>query len=133
MGSQHLLESLRAAVTAAPDDVELRLHLAELLVEAGEREEAVREAAQVLVLDPQNVRALRLVSGRREVAQPEPDQPPANDSDEILRGLEQQLSDIRQSQASSVPSARKRSRSPRARANASCTASRAASGSPRTA
>jgi len=50
--SEHLLASLRAAVAAAPDDVELRLHLADLLVAAGERGEAVREAAQVLVREP---------------------------------------------------------------------------------
>jgi len=94
VGSEHLLASLRAAVEAAPDDVELRLHLAELLIGAGEREEAVREAAQVLVRDPQNERALRLVSGGRDVVEPQLHQEAENDTDEILRGLDEQLSDI---------------------------------------
>lgn len=94
MGSEHLLASLRAAVAAAPDDVELRLHLAELLADAGEREEAVREAAQVLVRDPQNARALRLVSGEREVVEPPAEEAAETDAEEILRGLEEQLSDI---------------------------------------
>ena len=94
MGSERLLASLRAAVEAAPDDVELRLHLAELLVEAGEREEAVREAAQVLVREPQNARALRLVSGDGEALEPPTEQKAENDTDDVLRGLEAQLSDI---------------------------------------
>lgn len=93
MGSEQLLASLRAAIDAAPDDVELRLHLAELLEEAGQYEEAVRQAAQVLVRDPQNTRALRLVSAGREAAEP-PAEEVENDADEILRGLEEQLSDV---------------------------------------
>ena len=83
------MASLRAAVAASPDDVELRLHLAELLMDAGEREESVREAAQVLVRDPQNEHALRLVSG----GAPGRVEPPV-DHEEVLRGLEEQLSDI---------------------------------------
>ncbi|HET8751048.1 MAG TPA: ATP-binding protein [Gaiellaceae bacterium] len=94
MGSDRLLASLRAAVAASPDDVELRLHLAELLAAAGQREEAVREAAQVLVRDPQNAAALRLVSGDGEAVEPPAEQEAENDADEILRGLEEQLSDI---------------------------------------
>lgn len=93
MGSEQLLASLRAAIDAAPDDVELRLHLAELLEEAGQYEEAVRQAAQVLIRDPQNTRALRLVSAGREAAEP-PAEEVENDADEILRGLEEQLSDV---------------------------------------
>lgn len=94
MGSERLLASLRAAVEASPDDVELRLHLAQLLAEGGEREEAVREAAQVLVRDPQNARALRLVSGGPEAVEQPVEQEAESDADEILRGLEEQLSDI---------------------------------------
>ena len=89
MASEHLLASLRAAVEASPDDVELRLHLAELLMDGGEREEAVREAAQVLVRDPQNERALRFVAGGAPAGTEPPD-----DDDEVLRGLEEQLSDV---------------------------------------
>jgi len=101
MGSEHLLASLRAAVDAAPDDVELRLHLAELLAEAGQRQEAVREAAQVLVRDPQNEKALRLVSGDHEKVERSVEQDeveltavPERDDDDVLRSLDAQLSDI---------------------------------------
>jgi thioredoxin-like negative regulator of GroEL len=43
-----ILESLRNAVAAMPDDVPLRLHLAELLLRAGQRDEAVRHLGAVL-------------------------------------------------------------------------------------
>jgi len=43
-----LIRSLRAAVAAAPDDVPLRLHLAELLLDAGNSDGAVGEAAVAL-------------------------------------------------------------------------------------
>jgi SpoVK/Ycf46/Vps4 family AAA+-type ATPase len=89
------LVSLRAAVEAAPDDVALRAHLAEVLEAAGERAEAVREAGAVLQRDPSNETALRVIAGA-----PAPDHPPAtsveaaDDADEVLRGLESQLADI---------------------------------------
>jgi thioredoxin-like negative regulator of GroEL len=57
-----LLESLRAAVESAPEDIPLRLHLAELLTARGERDEAVRQAAAVLQRDPGNEAALRLLA-----------------------------------------------------------------------
>ncbi len=47
-----LLNSLAAAVAAAPDDLPLRLHLAELLIGAGRRTEAVAHLAAVLVRQP---------------------------------------------------------------------------------
>ncbi|MFJ3906441.1 tetratricopeptide repeat protein [Streptomyces sp. NPDC090025] len=43
-----LLRSLRAAVTAAPDDVPLRVHFAELLLQEGRADEAVGQAAVAL-------------------------------------------------------------------------------------
>lgn len=43
-----LIHSLRTAVAAAPDDVPLRLHLAQLLLEADRSDEAVAEAAVAL-------------------------------------------------------------------------------------
>ncbi|MFF3750310.1 ATP-binding protein [Streptomyces sp. NPDC002018] len=57
-----LIRSLRAAVAAAPDDVPLRLHLAELLLGAGRAEEAVTEAAVALQHAPgdPDARALML-------------------------------------------------------------------------
>ncbi|WP_152603728.1 tetratricopeptide repeat protein [Amycolatopsis rifamycinica] len=41
MNPDPLLDSLRAAVTAAPEDVPLRLHLAGLLLDRGARDDAV--------------------------------------------------------------------------------------------
>jgi AAA+ superfamily predicted ATPase len=58
-----LLNSLRAAVEAAPGDTTLRLHFAELLASRGERSEAVRNAAVVLQSQPDNETALRIVTG----------------------------------------------------------------------
>ena len=95
MGSDALLVSLRAAVDAAPDDVALRAHLAEVLEAAGAREAAVREAGAVLQRDPANETALRVIAGV-----PAPDHAPAitvdstDDADDVLRGLESQLADI---------------------------------------
>jgi SpoVK/Ycf46/Vps4 family AAA+-type ATPase len=62
MSSDQLLASLRAAVEAAPDDVALRAHLAELLASAGEHDEAVRQAGAVLQRDPKNAGALRVIA-----------------------------------------------------------------------
>jgi SpoVK/Ycf46/Vps4 family AAA+-type ATPase len=58
-----VLESLRKAVDAMPDDVPLRLHLAGLLLGAGQRDEAVRQLGAVLQRDPGNTQALSLLSG----------------------------------------------------------------------
>src|SRR5215469_14436012 len=49
-----VLDSLRRAVEAMPDDVPLRLHLATLLLRGGERDEAVRQLGAVLQRDPGN-------------------------------------------------------------------------------
>jgi SpoVK/Ycf46/Vps4 family AAA+-type ATPase len=49
--------ALRRAVAASPDDLELRLHLAETLLANGERGDAVTEAANVLAKDSTNLRA----------------------------------------------------------------------------
>jgi AAA+ superfamily predicted ATPase len=56
-----VLDSLRKAVEAMPDDVPLRLHLARLLRQAGERDEAVRQLGAVLQRDPGNADALALL------------------------------------------------------------------------
>jgi len=58
-----LVESLRKAIDAMPDDVELRLHLAALLIEAGQRDEGIRELGVILQADPANARALALITG----------------------------------------------------------------------
>jgi AAA+ superfamily predicted ATPase len=93
-----LLSSLRAAVTATPGDVALRLHLAELLSNAGDRDEAVRHAATVLQLDPTNSRALAIVTGPSAPSAAGASSPPvssadadAGTEDDIIAGLESQL------------------------------------------
>jgi AAA+ superfamily predicted ATPase len=56
-----VLDSLRKAVDAMPDDVPLRLHLAGLLLRAGQRDEAIRQLGAVLQRDPGNAQALGLL------------------------------------------------------------------------
>jgi predicted ATPase len=53
MSDPSLIDSLRAAVAARPDDHRLRLHLAEQLLTAGRAQEAVAEAGAVLAVEPQ--------------------------------------------------------------------------------
>jgi SpoVK/Ycf46/Vps4 family AAA+-type ATPase len=65
-----VLESLRRAVDAMPDDVPLRLHLAQLLLRANQRDEAVRHVGAILQRDPANEDALALL---REPAEAEKD------------------------------------------------------------
>ena len=60
MGSP-LIDSLLAAVEARPQDVPLRLHLAELLVGAGRQDEAVTHLATVLQQEPGNAEAKALM------------------------------------------------------------------------
>jgi len=75
-----VLDSLRRAVEAMPDDVPLRLHLATLLLRGGERDEAVRQLGAVLQRDPGNATALGLL--REDPAPAEaPGQPSAGSSD----------------------------------------------------
>jgi SpoVK/Ycf46/Vps4 family AAA+-type ATPase len=75
--SEPVLASLRLAVDAAPDDVVIRLHLAQLLGSAGHRNEAVSHAAAVLQLDPTNLEAIELISGGSRVVN-------SNESDTAL-------------------------------------------------
>jgi len=60
-----VLESLRAAVAALPDDVPLRIHLATLLLQADQRDEAVRHLGAVLQRDPGNAAAVSLLTSPR--------------------------------------------------------------------
>src|ERR1700761_1101424 len=62
MSDSPLIDSLAAAVEARPDDLPLRLHLAELLVGAGRGAEAVGHAAQVLAREPANETARQLMT-----------------------------------------------------------------------
>jgi SpoVK/Ycf46/Vps4 family AAA+-type ATPase len=59
--SDALIASLTAAVTARPDDVPLRLHLAGLLLDAGRQGEAVGQVAQALQQEPANPQAQDLM------------------------------------------------------------------------
>jgi len=61
MTDDGLVDSLMNAVSATPDDVPLRLHLAELLVERGRGAEAVPHLAQVLSREPGHERAQSLM------------------------------------------------------------------------
>jgi SpoVK/Ycf46/Vps4 family AAA+-type ATPase len=106
MTSEALLRSLRAAVEAAPDDVSLRVHLAELLAAAGERDEAVRHAAAALQREPGNAAALALIGqghAARDAEPPaapegskaSPPQPAEGDTEaEALRRLDSELDGI---------------------------------------
>jgi AAA+ superfamily predicted ATPase len=57
-----LIASLTAAVEAAPDDLPLRVHLAELLLQADRRAESIGQLAQVLARDPGHEQAQTLMS-----------------------------------------------------------------------
>lgn len=57
-----MIESLRAAVSARPDDLPLRVHLAELLLGAAQVDEAIAHASAVLAVDPQHAGARELMA-----------------------------------------------------------------------
>jgi AAA+ superfamily predicted ATPase len=76
MEPEPLLDSLRNAVAAMPDDVPLRLHLATMLLHAGQRDEAVRHLGAVLQRAPGNAEAMRLLTSAAEPAEPTAFPPP---------------------------------------------------------
>jgi AAA+ superfamily predicted ATPase len=107
--SDALLQSLRAAVDAAPDDVDLRVHYAQLLEGAGQRDEAVRQAAAALQRDPGHAGAMALLTGGAATVPtasigeagttPAPAAGPAGaaaplSDDDMLRRLDAELSDL---------------------------------------
>lgn len=95
MRSEGLLASLQAAVAALPDDVPLRVHLAEMLMAAGRREDAIRQAAEALQRDPLNTAAARVISGHPEPPMPrEADRPVGGDEDRVLARLDAELADV---------------------------------------
>ncbi|MFH9722073.1 ATP-binding protein [Streptomyces sp. NPDC017254] len=76
-----LIRSLRAAVAAAPDDVPLRLHFAELLLAEGRNDEAVAEAAVALQHAPGDADARALMMramGMPPAGSPAPEAAPAS-------------------------------------------------------
>ena len=72
-----VLDSLRKAVEAMPDDVPLRLHLATMLLRAGQRDEAIRQLGAVLQRDPGNAEALGLLRDPGPGSAEAVSQPPA--------------------------------------------------------
>jgi SpoVK/Ycf46/Vps4 family AAA+-type ATPase len=72
VGDSPLIDSLRKAVEAAPQDVPLRLHLAGLLLDAGSVAEAVSHIGTVLAAEPTSAGALDLM--QRAVGAPAPSQ-----------------------------------------------------------
>jgi SpoVK/Ycf46/Vps4 family AAA+-type ATPase len=104
MSDSPLIDSLTAAVQARPDDLPLRLHLAELLVDAGRGPEAIGHAAQVLAREPGNGAAQRLMTSALGTAPPaaappsgsvgEPALRPGGDGGVDWAAMEQDLGDI---------------------------------------
>jgi SpoVK/Ycf46/Vps4 family AAA+-type ATPase len=80
-------------VEAAPEDVALRLHFAEVLADAGDRDEAVRQAAVVLQSDPANAAAVSVIAGS-SAGEDRPSSLSGSDRAEELRGLEAELSGV---------------------------------------
>jgi AAA+ superfamily predicted ATPase len=71
MDDQHAaIASLRNAVSALPDDLALRMHLARLLLTAGHHDEAVTHLGAILRADPANSDALTLLASRHAGASP---------------------------------------------------------------
>ncbi|HEY7175363.1 MAG TPA: tetratricopeptide repeat protein, partial [Micromonosporaceae bacterium] len=62
MGNSPLIASLTAAVDAAPEDLPLRVHLADLLLRDERRAEAIGQLAQVLARDPAHAEAQALMA-----------------------------------------------------------------------
>jgi hypothetical protein len=69
------ISALRRALDAVPDDTALRLHLAQTLLAAGRRDEAVGECATALQRDPGDAAARELMG--RALATPGPASSPA--------------------------------------------------------
>ncbi|MZE76802.1 ATP-binding protein [Streptomyces xinghaiensis] len=67
-----LIQSLRTAVEAAPGDVPLRLHLAELLLAAGQSDAAVTEVAVALQHAPGDAQARQLMARAMGAPAPAP-------------------------------------------------------------
>ncbi|MGI5482857.1 ATP-binding protein [Streptomyces lavendofoliae] len=91
-----LIRSLRAAVAAAPGDVPLRLHLAELLLQAGRDDEAVTEAAVALQHAPGDADARALMGRAMGLPQaPTTPPPPAAPGDPRVPGAPRPAEDPR--------------------------------------
>jgi SpoVK/Ycf46/Vps4 family AAA+-type ATPase len=90
------LNAVRRAVAAAPDDLDLRLHLTVMLIEAGEASEAIGSAAAALQLDPTSERAKALMAralATTPAGPPEAEPPSTSDRFDWERA-EQQVGDL---------------------------------------
>ncbi|MFC4946827.1 AAA family ATPase [Pseudonocardia sp. GCM10023141] len=93
MPADPLLSSLLAAVAATPDDIPLRLHVAQLLGEHGRIPEALQHCTEVLRRDAGNGEAITLLQ-RLTAALTAPATPQQAASDFDWNHAEQQVSDI---------------------------------------
>ena len=94
MPDDSLLTSLLAAVTAAPDDVPLRLHVAELLVERDRLAEALQHCGHVLGKEPSNSTAVSMLQRiTARLAQPSEPAAPATAGFD-WQHAEEQVTDI---------------------------------------
>jgi SpoVK/Ycf46/Vps4 family AAA+-type ATPase len=89
-----LITSLRRAIAAAPDDLTLRLHLAELLVGAGDTDAAITELGEVLRQDPTSAPARRLMAGALAAAPTGPAPEPAAAGTFDWSAAERQVADV---------------------------------------
>jgi SpoVK/Ycf46/Vps4 family AAA+-type ATPase len=114
MSDSSLIDSLTAAVAGRPDDVPLRLHLTQLLLDAGRQAEAISHAAQALQRAPDSTAARELMARAIGIpahptsahptpvtAPPPPSEPaaapgatPADPAGMDWRAYEEQLSDV---------------------------------------
>ncbi|MFB7212387.1 ATP-binding protein [Streptomyces sp. NPDC056255] len=88
-----LIHSLRTAVAAAPADVPLRLHLAQLLLEADRSDEAVAEAAVALQHAPGDAQARGLMARAMGAPPPSPAQPLRPQAGFDWKAAEEQVGD----------------------------------------
>ncbi|MFF3259356.1 ATP-binding protein [Streptomyces sp. NPDC002932] len=88
-----LIQSLRTAVAAAPADVPLRLHLAQLLLEADRSDEAVAEAAVALQHAPGDAQARDLMARAMGAPVPSAPQPPRTRTGFDWKAAEDQVGD----------------------------------------
>jgi SpoVK/Ycf46/Vps4 family AAA+-type ATPase len=89
--SSPLIDSLIAAVQASPQDLPLRLHLAELLIDAGRGPEAVTHLAVALQQDPAHADAQALMA--RALGAPPPESPKPADQGLDWRAYEEQFAE----------------------------------------
>lgn len=68
MVSDSVISALQAASRLEPDNADLHLHLADLLLQAGRAAEALSEARQVLLTQPDRLEALRFAAWAAEEA-----------------------------------------------------------------